>query len=59
MNSTPETLSKAMAWFDAGCSVIPIRADGSKAPLVPTKLGLYQDDEQHRRVWAVPAYLQG
>ncbi|WP_203820537.1 phage/plasmid primase, P4 family [Paractinoplanes ferrugineus] len=24
-----------MAWFDAGCAVIPIRADGSKAPLVP------------------------
>ncbi|GIM93195.1 phage/plasmid primase, P4 family [Paractinoplanes toevensis] len=25
----------ALAWYDAGCSVVPIRADGSKAPLVP------------------------
>jgi putative DNA primase/helicase len=24
----------ALAWHDAGCAVIPIRADGSKAPLV-------------------------
>lgn len=28
-------LAAALVWHDAGCAVIPIRADGSKAPLVP------------------------
>ncbi|HEX8510655.1 MAG TPA: bifunctional DNA primase/polymerase, partial [Propionibacteriaceae bacterium] len=28
-------LAAALAWHDAGCAIIPIRADGSKAPLVP------------------------
>jgi putative DNA primase/helicase len=27
-----DTLTAALAWHDAGCAVIPIRADGSKAP---------------------------
>jgi putative DNA primase/helicase len=27
-----DTLKAALAWHDAGCAVIPIRADGSKAP---------------------------
>ncbi|RSM44708.1 hypothetical protein DMB66_52090, partial [Actinoplanes sp. ATCC 53533] len=34
MSSDPNTLTAALAWHDAGCAVIPIRADGSKAPLV-------------------------
>jgi putative DNA primase/helicase len=34
---TSDTLAAALAWHDAGCAVIPIRADGSKAPLVAWK----------------------
>ncbi|GAA3344808.1 hypothetical protein GCM10020358_49530 [Amorphoplanes nipponensis] len=34
MDDTPQTLAAALAWHAAGCAVIPIRADGSKAPLV-------------------------
>ncbi|MBG0567553.1 phage/plasmid primase, P4 family [Actinoplanes aureus] len=35
-------MAAALAWHDAGCAVIPIRADGSKAPLVPWRK--YQKD---------------
>ncbi|MEV6925495.1 bifunctional DNA primase/polymerase [Dactylosporangium sp. NPDC051485] len=39
-----DTLSRAaLAWYDAGCAVIPIRLDGSKAPMIAWKT--YQ---QHR-----------
>ncbi|WP_433294629.1 phage/plasmid primase, P4 family [Actinoplanes sp. CA-030573] len=34
MSTQPETLPAALAWYQAGCAVIPVRADGSKAPLV-------------------------
>ncbi|MFG1995186.1 phage/plasmid primase, P4 family [Actinoplanes sp. NPDC048988] len=36
-----------MAWLDAGCTPIPIRADGSKAPLVPWRS--YMDAPPDRR----------
>jgi putative DNA primase/helicase len=35
VDDTQQTLAAARAWYEAGCAVIPIRADGSKAPLVP------------------------
>jgi putative DNA primase/helicase len=34
VSSDPNMLTAALAWHDAGCAVIPVRADGSKAPLV-------------------------
>jgi putative DNA primase/helicase len=34
MHEGIDMLSAALAWHDAGCAVIPVRADGSKAPLV-------------------------
>jgi putative DNA primase/helicase len=37
VNRIPDTLAAARTWRDAGCAVIPIRADGSKAPLVAWK----------------------
>src|SRR6266496_223614 len=42
----PDTLAAAYAWHDAGCAVIPIRADGSKAPLVAWKA--YQSSRPSR-----------
>jgi putative DNA primase/helicase len=41
-----DTLSAALAWHDAGCAVIPIRADGSKAPRVAWRQ--YQDKRAER-----------
>lgn len=49
---TNDVLSAALAWSAAGASVIPIRADGSKKPLVEWKK--YQTeraDEQQIRTW--------
>jgi putative DNA primase/helicase len=37
MTRNIDMLSAALAWHDAGCAVIPVRADGSKAPLVAWK----------------------
>jgi putative DNA primase/helicase len=34
MHEGIDMLSAALAWHDAGCAVLPVRADGSKAPLV-------------------------
>ncbi|MEV6842721.1 bifunctional DNA primase/polymerase [Actinoplanes sp. NPDC051411] len=41
-----DTLSAALAWHDADCAVIPIRADGSKAPRVAWRQ--YQDKRAER-----------
>ncbi|GAA2470652.1 hypothetical protein Ahu01nite_080030 [Winogradskya humida] len=44
-------LTAALAWHDAGCAVIPVRADGSKAPLVAWRRfqKVRPDREQVRR----------
>lgn len=38
-----DLLAAALAWDDAGCAVIPVRPDGTKAPAVPWR------DYQHTR----------
>jgi len=48
------TLEAALVWHDAGCAVIPIRADGSKAPLVPwRKYQRGRADRDEVRLWFV------
>ncbi|MEU7909315.1 phage/plasmid primase, P4 family [Actinoplanes sp. NPDC049118] len=45
-------LAAALAWYDANCAVIPIRADGSKAPLVPwRKFQTARADREQVRHW--------
>ncbi|WP_436528210.1 phage/plasmid primase, P4 family [Actinoplanes sp. HUAS TT8] len=48
MNQQPDIdmQAAALAWHDAGCAVIPIRADASKAPLVPWRR--YQHERASR-----------
>lgn len=46
MNEPISTLQAALAWHDAGCAVIPIRADGTKAPLISWKR--YQQERPER-----------
>ncbi|MFD1364704.1 phage/plasmid primase, P4 family [Actinoplanes sichuanensis] len=55
MNQQPDTQAAALAWHDAGCAVIPIRADGSKAPLVPWRR--YQNERASRE--EVQAWFAG
>lgn len=38
-----DLLAAALAWHNAGCAVIPVRPDGTKAPAVPWR------DHQHTR----------
>ncbi|MEU4239657.1 phage/plasmid primase, P4 family [Actinoplanes sp. NPDC026619] len=46
MNPHIDMQDAALAWYDAGCSVVPIRADGSKAPRVPWRR--YQTERPSR-----------
>ena len=52
MNERISTLQAALAWHDAGCAVIPVRADGSKAPLVSWKrYQLYRPNRSTVEAW--------
>lgn len=50
---TPDILTAALAWAESGFSIIPIRADGSKAPAVKSWKPYQQEraDEDDLRQW--------
>lgn len=60
MTDGPDILAAALAWHDAGCSVVPVAADGTKRPAVPWKEFQHSRADRARiATWFDPAEGHG